>query len=177
MTSYLSHLECTICAQTYPANQLAGVSPCCGKVLYARYDLDKVGREVDRDRLAARRGDMWRFAELLPVDDPQQIVSLGEGGTPLIRAANLQQRLGVSQLYIKEEGLNPTGTFKARGIAAAVSKALELGAPGLYYALGRQRRRRCRRLLRPGRPGRPRLYAPGRPGFQQERMPGGRFAA
>ena len=130
MSSYLSHLECTICAQTYPANQLAGVSPCCGKVLYARYDLPKIGREVDRDRLAARRGDMWRFAELLPVDDPQRIVSLGEGGTPLIRAANLQRRLGVSQLYIKEEGLNPTGTFKARGIAAAVSKALELGAPG-----------------------------------------------
>jgi threonine synthase len=73
---------------------------------------------------------MWRYAELLPVEDPGNIVSLGEGGTPLIKTANLAQRLGMSNLYIKEEGLNPTGTFKARGISAAVSKAVELGARG-----------------------------------------------
>ena len=130
MTSYLSHLECTVCGETYPYNQLVNVSQCCGKVLYARYDLDRIRSEVDRDRLAERPNGMWRFAELLPVEDPANMVSLGEGGTPLIKTANLAARLGVTNLYVKEEGLNPTGTFKARGISAAVSKGLELGAPG-----------------------------------------------
>ncbi len=130
MTTYLSHLQCTACDATYPADRLAGVSPCCGKVLFARYHLPRIRAEIDRDRLPHRRPDMWRFAELLPVANPDNIVSLGEGGTPLIPAANLERQLNVSNLYIKEEGLNPTGTFKARGISAAVSKALELGAPG-----------------------------------------------
>lgn len=130
MTSYLSHLECTICQAQYPADRLSGVSPCCGKVLYARYNLPRIRAEVDRDRLPHRNPDMWRFAELLPVANPENIITLGEGGTPLIPAVNLRRQLGVSNLYIKEEGLNPTGTFKARGISAAISKALELGAPG-----------------------------------------------
>ena len=130
MTSYLSHLECTVCGKTYSYNQLANVSACCGKVLYARYDLARIRSEVDRDRLTERPNGMWQFAELLPVEDPANIVSLGEGGTPLIRTSNLSAKLGVTNLYVKEEGLNPTGTFKARGIAAAVSKAVELGAKG-----------------------------------------------
>ena len=130
MTNYLSHLECTVCGAVYPHQQLINVSPCCGKVLYARYDLDRIRNEVDRDRLAERPSGMWQFAELLPVEDPGRIVTLGEGGTPLMRLANLEERLGVTNLYVKEEGLNPTGTFKARGIAAAISKGLELGAAG-----------------------------------------------
>ena len=130
MTSYLSHLECTVCGAVYPHEQLINVSPCCEKVLYARYDLDRIRNEVDRDRLAERPSGMWQFAELLPVEDPDRIVTLGEGGTPLMRLANLEERLGVTNLYVKEEGLNPTGTFKARGIAAAISKGLELGAAG-----------------------------------------------
>ena len=130
MTSYLSHLECTVCGAVYPHEQLINVSPCCEKVLYARYDLDRIRSEVDRDRLAERPSGMWQFAELLPVEDPDHIVTLGEGGTPLMRLANLEERLGVTNLYVKEEGLNPTGTFKARGIAAAISKGLELGAAG-----------------------------------------------
>ena len=130
MTTYLDHLECTICGQSYPINGLATVSLCCGKVLYARYDLDRVKRDVDRDRLAERPANMWRFSELLPVDDPSNVVSLGEGGTPLLKMSNLANRLGATNLYVKEEGLNPTGTFKARGISAAVSKAMELGATG-----------------------------------------------
>ena len=130
MTSYLSHLECTVCGQTYPAGNLINVSPCCEKVLYARYDLERIKAEVDRDRLVERRADMWRFAELMPVEDPERIVTLGEGGTPLMRMTNLEEKLGATNLYVKEEGLNPTGTFKARGIAAAISKGLELGATG-----------------------------------------------
>jgi threonine synthase len=73
---------------------------------------------------------MWQFEELLPVEDPDHIVTLGEGGTPLLKASGLGRQLGLGHLYIKEEGLNPTGTFKARGISAAVAKAVELGAPG-----------------------------------------------
>ena len=130
MTSYLSHLECTVCGQAYPAGNLINVSPCCEKVLYARYDLERIKAEVDRDRLAERRADMWRFVELMPVEDPERIVTLGEGGTPLMRMTNLEEKLGVTNLYVKEEGLNPTGTFKARGISAAISKGLELGATG-----------------------------------------------
>ena len=130
MASYLDHLECTECGKSFPSGALIGVSPCCGMVLFARYDLDRIRREVDRDELQNRRTDMWRFAELLPVEDPDQIVSLGEGGTPLLKAAELGRRLGLDSLYIKEEGLNPTGSFKARGISAAVARAIELGAPG-----------------------------------------------
>ena len=130
MSGYLVNLECTECAATYPSDELIGVSPCCGKVLFARYDLPKISREVDRDSLANRRTDMWRFSELLPVQDPDRIVSLGEGGTPLLAARGLGRKLGLEHLYIKEEGLNPTGTFKARGISAAVARAVELGAPG-----------------------------------------------
>ncbi len=130
MFSYLDHLECTQCGQVYSHAELRKVSPCCGKVLYARYDLPRLRRDVDRAVLASRPDDMWRFSELLPVNEPDNVLTLGEGGTPLLAAASLGKKLGLNHLFIKEEGLNPTGTFKARGIAAAVSKAKELGATG-----------------------------------------------
>ena len=110
MTSYIDHLECTVCGKSYPHEQLIGVSPCCEKVLFARYNLAKLGREVDRDSLVSRPDSMWRYTELLPVNDPGSIVTLGEGGTPLIKSKNLGQSLGMRNLYIKDEGLNPTGT-------------------------------------------------------------------
>ncbi|MBM3942356.1 MAG: threonine synthase [SAR202 cluster bacterium] len=130
MFSYLDHLECTRCGKTYPHTQLSKTSPCCNKVLFARYDLPRLRRELGRDAFNDRRGDMWRFSELMPVADPDNIVTLGEGGTPLLPVPNLGRILGLKNLYVKEEGLNPTGTFKARGIGAAVSKALELGVTG-----------------------------------------------
>ena len=131
MYSYLSHLECTQCRQTFSCDTLIRISPCCGKVLFPRYDLSRLQKEVDRDALDHRPADMWRFHELLPVNDPTNVISLGEGGTPLLPALGLGKSLGSRNLFIKEEGLNPTGTFKARGISAAVSKARELGATGL----------------------------------------------
>ena len=130
MFSYIDHLECTQCGQTFPHNQVSKVSDCCGKVLFARYDLPRLRREGSREVFAGREPNMWRFAELMPVTDPAQVVTLGEGGTPLLAATNLQKKLGLQNLFIKEEGLNPTGTFKARGISAAVSKAAELGITG-----------------------------------------------
>ena len=128
MSSYIHHLECTVCGEVHSAGRLWNVSSCCGKVLFPRYDLAAMRNDFDRDRLERRPNDMWRFEELLPVKDPKFRIALGEGGTPLLAAAVLGEKLGLNRLFIKEEGLNPTGTFKARGISAAVSKAIELGA-------------------------------------------------
>lgn len=99
----------------------------CGKPLLVRYDLDRVRASVDRDVVRMRRSDMWRYRELLPVRDDANIVSLGEGWTPMIRAARLGDALGMDRLFIKDESLNPGGSFKARGMSAAVSMAKELG--------------------------------------------------
>ena len=125
--SYLEHLECTACGTVRSHTQAIRTCPDCGKVLYARYDLEKLRREVDRDLLPGRASSMWRFHELLPVLDPDNVLTLGEGGTPLLRAHNLENKLGLRDLYIKDEGLNPTASFKSRGISAALSKAMELG--------------------------------------------------
>lgn len=127
MASLLTHLECTRCGRTYDADVLQTLCPEDGGVLYARYDLERGRREVDRDAVAARSPGMWRIPELMPVRDPANIVSLGEGGTPLLAVPRLGARLGFSHLLIKDEGLNPTGSFKARGLSAAVSRARELG--------------------------------------------------
>ncbi len=127
MKSYLKHLECTYCGQITSASQPQNVCSACGKVLYPRYDLEGVKRDLRKEDLLARPANMWRYYELMPILDPQNVVSLGEGMTPLISAERLGKSLKCSNLMIKEEGLNPTGTFKARGISAAVSKAKELG--------------------------------------------------
>ena len=93
----------------------------------ARYDLTKAKAAVDRDALSGRPADMWRFHEMLPVHDPDYIITLGEGGKPVLKLHHLSRRLGLNNVYIKDEGQNPTGSFKALGLAAAVSRAYELG--------------------------------------------------
>jgi threonine synthase len=130
MFSYIDHLECTQCGKTYPHDELSKISPCCNKVLFARYNLAQLKADKTREDWIDRPSNMWRFAELMPVVNPDNILTLGEGGTPLLEANQLGSKLGMSKLLIKEEGLNPTGTFKARGISAAVSKAYELGVTG-----------------------------------------------
>ncbi|MCZ6535153.1 MAG: threonine synthase [Chloroflexi bacterium] len=127
MKSYLSHLECTSCGKSHSHTQAIRTCPNCGKVLFARYDLPSLKREVNREVFKGRRSDMWRFYEMMPVLEEGNVVSLGEGGTPLLHAKNLGRKLGLKNLYIKDEGLNPTGSFKARGLSAAVSKAKEVG--------------------------------------------------
>ena len=126
MYSYLDHLECSHCGHICSHTNVINTCPQCGKVLFARYDLPKLRREVDRNKLDGRNSDMWRFSELLPVLDPDKVLTLGEGGTPLLKAKNLGRNLGLNSLYIKDESFNPTGTFKARGLSAAMSKANEL---------------------------------------------------
>ena len=127
MKSYLSHLECTETGETYSADEPHSLSPAAQKVLYPRYDLEAAKRDVDRNSLAKRVPSIWRFFELMPVRDEASIVSIGEGGTPMLRARRLEAAHEAKTLFIKDEGMNPTGSFKARGLSAAVSKAKELG--------------------------------------------------
>ena len=127
MKSCLTHLECTFCHANYDADQLIRTCPEDGKVLFARYDLESAAKALPRELLASRPSTMWRYGEVMPVRDPANIVSLGEGFTPLLRADRLAREIGLDCLLVKDEGGNPTGSFKARGLSAAVSKAAELG--------------------------------------------------
>jgi threonine synthase len=126
--STLTHLEGALSGERYPADDLMGLDPADGRPLLARYDLERAARTLTKESLAGRRsGGMWRWAELLPVREKDHVVHLGEGNTPLLPQPRLGEALGVPLLATKAEGLNPTGSFKARGMAAAVSRALELG--------------------------------------------------
>ena len=127
MRSYLSHLECTATGATYGADEPRTLSPGAEKVLYPRYDLDAVRRDVDPTAFAGRMRSMWRYYELLPIRTASNVVTLGEGGTPMLRAHRIERALDARTLFIKDEGINPTGSFKARGLSAAVSRAKELG--------------------------------------------------
>lgn len=127
--SFLSHLECGRCGERCDPEQLLNLCPRCHGPLLARYDLAAAGRALRRDTLAGRPANLWRYAEILPVRDPALRLTLGEGWTPLLPSRRLGPALGLDHLWIKEEGLNPTGSFKARGMAVAVARACELGAP------------------------------------------------
>jgi len=127
----ITHLECGLCGLQHEARRLLNLCRECGKPLLVRYDLERAKRTLTKESLPARRADLWRYREVLPVENDENIVSLGEGWTPLLRAAHLGERVGIKELYIKDESQNPTQSFKARGMAAAVSMAKELGAAKL----------------------------------------------
>lgn len=124
--SYLSHLECPKCHSHYSADAVQQLCQ-CGSPLLARYDLERLSREVDRAQVTRRNPDLWRYHELLPVQEEANIVSLGEGMTPLLPLRRLGEEIGIPNLLLKDEGLVPTGTFKARGAAVGISRAKELG--------------------------------------------------
>jgi len=130
MPAGATHLECTGTGTRYDSEQLIGLSS-AGKPLFARYDLDAIREDFTPDAVASRRADLWRYEEVLPVRDPACQVCLGEGWTPLLEAPKTAARLGVARVWVKDEGQNPTGSFKARGLGLAVSRALELGAKEL----------------------------------------------
>jgi threonine synthase len=127
----VTHLECALCGTAYEARRLHNLCTECGRPLLVRYDLDTAARTLTRESLKGRRADLWRYAEVLPVEREENIVSLGEGWTPLLRAERLGARLGLPNLYVKDESQNPTQSFKARGMTAAVSMAKELGVKKL----------------------------------------------
>jgi threonine synthase len=122
-----THLDCTRCGARYESETPHRLSPCCEKPLYPRYDLDAIGARLSRSDLASRSADLWRYAELLPVRDPANAIRLGEGWTPMIDAPRLASRMGVARCWVKDEGQNPTASFKARGLCMAISRAKELG--------------------------------------------------
>ena len=128
--SALSHLECPRCGARYDADLVHGTCT-CGSPLLARYDLPAVAGLTSPPDIAARPADLWRYHELLPVREAGHVVSLGEGMTPLLAMPRLGKALGVPNLLMKDEGLLPTGTFKARGAAVGVSRAAELGVAAI----------------------------------------------
>ena len=127
----VTHLECGLCGTKHEAHRLHNLCTACGKPLLVRYDLERAKMFLKKESLATRRPDMWRYREMLPVERDENIVSLGEGWTPLLRATRLGRRVGVQDLFIKDESQNPTQSFKARGMATAVSMAKELGVKKL----------------------------------------------
>ena len=125
-----THLECTATGETFESERLMGLSP-AGKPLFARYDLERLAFSFTPHALVGREASLWRYEEVLPVRDRSCRISLGEGFTPLLRAPALVPRMGVGEVWIKDEGQNPTGSFKDRGLCLAVSRAKELGATAL----------------------------------------------
>jgi threonine synthase len=124
--SYLDHLECGRCAAVYDSSRVQGLCR-CGSPLLARYDLEGLGRDCTPEGFAPRPPSLWRYHEILPVLATSSVVTFGEGMTPVVALPRLGESLGIEHLLMKDEGLLPTGSFKARGAAVGVSKAKELG--------------------------------------------------
>src|SRR5690625_5114214 len=120
-------LECTRCGETYPSEELWGLSACCEKRLYARYALDARRPRVAPGDLAGREATLSRHVEVLPVRDPEHRLTLADGFTPLLDAPALAREIGVRRVRVKDEGQNPTASFKARGLVMAIARARELG--------------------------------------------------
>lgn len=127
MNSYIQRLECSNCNSSYPHTEPQNVCNSCGKPLFARYDLDQLTNSWKPEDLHTRPNSFWRYKELLPIENDDDIVSLGETVTPLLPAKRLGNHIGLDNLWIKDESRLPTGSFKARGLAMAVSKAKALG--------------------------------------------------
>jgi threonine synthase len=126
---FLTHLTCTACGLKHDWTQLQNLCTACQKPLFATYDLSEVGRALTRDSFKTRREkSLWRYRELLPLPSVIEPISLGEGGTPLLRADRFAAKIGIENLWVKDESLNPTQSFKARGMSVAVSMAKHLGA-------------------------------------------------
>ena len=123
----LKALECSKCGEIYPHTEPQNVCNTCGKPLFARYGLKQLSETWTRDTLLSRPASLWRYRELLPISDPADIVTLGETMTPLIRTKRLGAKFGLPEVWVKDESRLPTGSFKARGLAMAVSKAKSLG--------------------------------------------------
>jgi len=121
----LTHLECSLCKKRFPGGQAHGLCDCGGPLL-VRYDLGAIGKAWTPDDVSRGPNTMWRYGPILP-PRPESVITLGEGMTPLIPAPRLGARVGADHLWIKDEGLNPTGSFKARGLSCAISMASELG--------------------------------------------------
>jgi threonine synthase len=128
--SFVTHVECTICGHAHDPARVLSVCEQCGQMLAVRYDLERVKASLTKDALRSRPPGMYRFHELTPLAADEEPVTLGEGGTPLVLLPRLAAHLGLRQVWGKDEGQNPTGSFKARGLGMAITKARTLGARG-----------------------------------------------
>jgi threonine synthase len=128
--SFVSHVECTVCAHRHDPKRVLSVCEQCGQMLAVRYDLERVKRSLTREALRARPPGMYRFRELTPLAEDEEPVTLGEGGTPILALPRLAAHLGLRHVWGKDEGQNPTGSFKARGLGMAITRARTLGARG-----------------------------------------------
>ena len=126
--NFVTHMECSLTGETYKAATVQGLSS-AGRPLLVRYNLEELSKSITKDELALRKGGFWRFREFLPVKETKNVISLGEVTTPIMSLPETSKRLGVptENLLVKDEGRLPTGSFKARGLALAVSMAKELG--------------------------------------------------
>lgn len=124
----VTHLLCSQCGEQYEPGRLYNLCLKCSKPLLVQYNLERAATTLTRASLATRSANLWRYREVLPVEREEHVITLGEGWTPLLHARRLGEQLGMRHLYIKDESLNPTGSFKARGMAVAISMAKELGA-------------------------------------------------
>ena len=125
--NFVMHLECALCQTRHDPNALQNLCNSCQRPLWVKYDLAAIGKTISKTALTERPPTLWRYGELLPIRDPNDIVSLGETMTPLLETKRLAAHFGVSNLWVKDESRLPTGSFKARGMALAISKAKEFG--------------------------------------------------
>ncbi len=126
-----THLECPECGQAFDAAKVQTFCTHCDSPLLARYDLARARKRLSKDAVGQRSGRLWRWEEILPLQDRNHIVHIGEGDSPLLATPRLAERTGIPHLFVKDESGQPTGSFKARGLAMAISKALELGVTEL----------------------------------------------
>ena len=130
-STFVTHLECSVCAKEHSAQEINTVCSSCGKSLLARYDLAAARAALRKDELRSRPGGFWKYRPLLPVTSDEAVTTLGECVTPLVAVPQTAKKLGLGELWVKDEGVLPTGSFKSRGLAMAVSRARELGVKEL----------------------------------------------
>lgn len=128
--SYVSHLHCPKCENTYGVDAIVQLCE-CGAPLLVAYKMDELKESFKKEKLAGRKPDLWRYHELLPVKNEENVVTLGEGMTPMLHLKKAGKDMGIANLYMKDEGMIPSGSFKSRGAAVGVSKAKELGVKEL----------------------------------------------
>ncbi|MCK4247265.1 MAG: pyridoxal-phosphate dependent enzyme, partial [Methanomicrobia archaeon] len=131
---FVKSLKCIKCGTSYKSTEGLYLCSRCGGKLDIIYDYDKISEKINKKKLEKREKGMWKYKELLPIENIKNIVTLGEGGTPLIKAKNLSEKIGVKHIFLKDETRNPTGSFKDRPMSVGVSKAVEFGANSVVAA-------------------------------------------
>ena len=170
--SYFSHLECSSgCgAGPFDPRQIHFLCPSCSLPLLARYDLS-AARAWSRASLVGRQPTMWRYRELLPLLPGDEPLTLGEGFTPLVHTKRLGATLGLNRLFVKDESLNPTNSFKARGLSAAICRAKALGATTVFIPTAGNAGNAAAAYAARRRDPVPGLHAQGRHARVRRRMP------